>query len=144
MENQEQENKVDESDIKCCQNSKKILNIVYLIIFLCIAIWIAFYINQNKSTLIKVQNNEKTLSGETNLATWSLNVTSDNNTWTTSNSTWNITSTWETNLNTNNSWTISASWTVKTEEDKKNEEAIIKDFEKELDSLFDVIDQNAK
>lgn len=145
MENQEQENKVDNSDEKCSQNSKKMLNIIYLIIFLCIAIWIAFYINQNKSSLIKITNKENNTLEEMSIGSWETDsVVIENSV---NNSTWidSTTEIWTSiNTNSNISWSINSTWAIKTEEDKKNEEAIIKDFEKELDSLFDVIDQNAK
>lgn len=119
--------------------TKNILNVVYAIIVICVLIWVAFYINQNKIPKINSDIKETTQSwiveDDTNLQTDKENI----------NSSWDIGSKTDedTTTNTSSSWTISASGEIKTDEEKKNEEAIIKDFEKELDSLFDVIDQNA-
>ncbi len=133
-----EENNINQEDVK---STKNILNMIYLIIAICVLIWAGFYIKQNKIPKIESEINEITNDENSE-------ITIENNVNEISISTWivedNTNSSTTIELNVANSWTLDSSWEIKTEEDKKNEEAIIKDFEKELDSLFDVIDQNAR
>lgn len=124
-------------------STNKLTAVVYLVIFVSILIWVYFYVKQNPDILNQITGKESTQTWETNTITWEENII-DTNSWIIEDST-NIE-----NVDNNtliNEWTnsnkdpsntsTSSTWTA-------TEEVIIEDFEKELDSLFDAIDENAK
>lgn len=141
MEKNEKENVIEKKPEINPTNwsTNNLLNIVYFIIFICIAIWVFLYMKQNN-----VLNEEPK---EEMIESWLLNsdivpptseVITENDP---------VLETWvqiENSEQNTVTWTTEVEKTEKTEIEKKNEEAIIKDFEKELDSLFNVIESNAK
>lgn len=128
-------------------STSKLTGVIYLIIFISILIWVYFYLMQNKDVLDKILGRETTQTWEINTINsgeidtdTTTDIESDNtNTANTENNT--LTEEKTTNekdpSTTANSPTTSENW-------NKSEEVIIKDFEKELDSLFNIIDENAK
>ena len=127
-------------------STNKLTAVVYLVIFISIIIWVYFYVTQNKDILDKLTGKDSTNSWQIETMTWEIDSTStgiesDNvNTENIENNnlkenTTNITN--EKDPATSSTTTVS--WTT-----NKKEEVIIKDFEKELDSLFNMIDENAK
>ena len=129
-------------------SANKLTAVVYLVIFISILIWVYFYVTQNNDILNKLLGKDETNSWQIETTTWEIDNTttatgieSDNvNTWNIENNdlienTTNINNEKEPSTST----TTTISWTT-----NKKEEVIIKDFEKELDSLFNMIDENAK
>lgn len=127
-------------------STNKLTAVVYLVIFISILIWVYFYVTQNKDMLDKLLDKDETSTWQIETLTWETDNTTTTNTDTES----GILNTENTDLNedlapnksekdplsttsTNSSWTSN-----------QNEDAIIKDFENELDSLFNMIDENAK
>ncbi len=125
------------------KSTRNLTSVVYLIIFISICIWLYFYVTQNKDLMDKIMWGTQTW--ETLITTWA-NVTNDeiipenvnlNNTWETI-----ITDkeeTPKTEKDPINTW-----WDKQSPTTDKKDEAVIQDFEKELDSLFNMIDENAK
>jgi hypothetical protein len=131
-------------------SANKLTSVVYLVIFISILIWVYFYVTQNKDILDKLTGKDNTNSWQIETITWETDNTitntgieSDNvNTDDIENNnlkenTDNINN--EKDPSTSASTTINNSWAS-----NQNEDAIIKDFENELDSLFNMIDENAK
>lgn len=129
-------------------SANKLTSVIYLVIFISICIWLYFYITQNKDILNELLGKDKTNSWQIETLTWEV----DNTTTTTDIESDNVntenidnTTVKENPNNINNekdpstSTTTTVSWTT-----NKKEEVIIKDFENELDSLFNMIDENAK
>lgn len=126
--------------------AKKMTWVVYAIIFISILIWLYFYIHQNK----KVRDDNPTIETITwvedssNTLSWTENINSlDTDSWTKDIETIDLwdSETWtknEKDPNFSTSWSSSISWSW------KSEQAIMDDFEKELDSLFDMVDENEK
>ncbi len=127
-------------------STSKLTGFIYLIIFISILIWVYFYVKQNPDLMNKITWWTETMTWEVESLTWENNIV-DTNSWIESD-----------NVDINNtesgvlisddtgsekdpaiSTTTNTTWTS-----SKSEEVIIKDFEKELDSLFNVIDENAK
>ena len=130
-------------------STNKLTAVVYLVIFISILIWVYFYVTQNKDMLDKLLDKDETSTWQIETLTWETDNTTTTNTDTES-GILNTENTENTNLNedlapnksekdpisttsTNSSWTSN-----------QNDDAIIKDFENELDSLFNMIDENAK
>lgn len=115
-------------------STSKLTWVIYFIIFVSILIWVYFYVIQNKDIMDKIM-------------------------WKDDTQTWAEITTWETdNINLENTESgvlitddsssekdpKTTTTTNTTSTSSKSEEVIIKDFEKELDSLFNIIDENAK
>lgn len=128
-------------------STSKLTGVIYLIIFISILIWVYFYLMQNKDVLDKILGRETTQTWEINTVNSGVidtetitNIESDNtNTANTENNPLieEKTPNEKDPSTTTNSPTTAETWS-------KSEEIIIKDFEKELDSLFNIIDENAK
>jgi len=122
-------------------SSKKLIWLVYFVIFVSILIWFYFYYNQNKN----MDDNLESMSWELINWTWD-NETNSSTVDESLDSKWAVNESWNTSASTtdkNETWwndtTKASSW-----DSSKSEEAIINDFEDELDSLFDMIDKNDK
>lgn len=141
------------------KSTSKLISFIYAVIFISILIWVYFYVTQNKDILNKtdwnIENqdweninlnseNEKDLENWENINT-NLDNEKDLDNWEVKNNTENVDTSKNNGLqensidNNKDDTTTISSWTI-----EKSEEVIIKDFEKELDSLFNVIDENAK
>lgn len=128
-------------------STSKLTGVIYLIIFISIFIWVYFYLMQNKDVLDKILGRETTQTWEINMINSGeidtetiTDIESDN---TNTENTENNPLTEEKTTNEKDPSTTTNSTTT-TETWSKSEEVIIKDFEKELDSLFNIIDENAK
>ncbi len=132
-------------------STSKLTSVVYLVIFISILIWVYFYVTQNKDILDKLTGKDATNSWQVETTTWEIDSTTNTGIETDNTNTGNIENNdLEENINnidnekepsttTTSTTTTKTSWTT-----NKNEDVIIKDFEKELDSLFYMIDENAK
>ncbi|MDD3302115.1 MAG: hypothetical protein PHN31_01040 [Candidatus Gracilibacteria bacterium] len=132
---------VDNSSDDKNHYSKRLIGLVYLVIFVSIMIGLYFYYSQNKKT----DENEKTLSGQIIDGTGLNNMDGDTVDESldskgvideSGDTTTPLTDKNETGGNTETK--------VSSGDSSKSEEAIINDFEDELDSLFDMIDKNDK
>jgi hypothetical protein len=130
-------------------STNKLTAVVYLVIFISILIWLYFYVTQNKDILDKLIGKDNTNSWQIETITWETDNTitatgieSDNvNTGNIENN--NLKE--DTNsINNEKDPSTSTTTTTISWSTNKKEEVIIKDFEKELDSLFNMIDENAK
>lgn len=124
-------------------STNKLTAVIYLVIFVSILIWVYFYVKQNPDLLKQITGNESSQTWETDTNTWEENII-DTNSWIVDDNTNSenidnstLINEWTNSNKDPSNTSTSSSWTA-------TEEVIIEDFEKELDSLFDAIDENAK
>lgn len=131
------------------QSTNKLTAFVYMVIFISILIWVYFYVTQNNNEIL----NNITGKDDTNQVETGSIIEEETNPITSSEVEANNTNIESDNTesdslkeeNIDNEKDPATSTTTSTSETwSKSEEVIIKDFEKELDSLFDIIDENAK
>lgn len=147
---EEEVNEVDESyednnpNNQYPSSTNKLTTVIYLVIFVSILIWVYFYVKQNPDLLNQITGKESTQTWETNTSTWEENIIDSTDTWITNDNTNlenidnnTLINEWANSNKDPSNTTTSSTWTT-------TEEVIIEDFEKELDSLFDAIDENAK
>lgn len=129
-------------------SASKLTWVIYLIIFISILIWVYFYVTQNNNEILnKILGKENSETWQIETLTWETSTSTVSDIESDNISTGNIDNTDlidnkdsnENDSSVSSSSTGTVSWTW-----GKSEEVIIKDFEKELDSLFNVIDENAK
>lgn len=129
-------------------STNKLTAVIYLVIFVSILIWVYFYVKQNPELMSKLIGKEETNSWQIETLTWEVdNITSNTDIESDNVNTGTIEETpikEDKNTNTNEKDPSTSSSTDTSKTVNKSEEVIIKDFEKELDSLFNMIDENAK
>ncbi|NDK08976.1 hypothetical protein EOM39_07110 [Candidatus Gracilibacteria bacterium] len=124
-------------------STNKLTAVIYLVIFVSILIGVYFYVKQNPDLLKQITGNESSQTGETDTNTGEENIIDTNSGIVDDNTnSENIDNSTLINEGTNSN--KDPSNTSTSSSGTATEEVIIEDFEKELDSLFDAIDENAK
>jgi len=129
-------------------STNKLTTVIYLVIFVSILIWVYFYVKQNPEFMNKFIGKDETNSWQIETVNWEIdNITSNTGIESDNINTGIIEKNLikeDKNINTNEKDPSTSSSTDTPKTVNKSEEVIIKDFEKELDSLFNIIDENAK